>query len=172
MKNMKLYAIIITLLLIIFGCEVNTYESNLPNDSIEIIDEQNRNEVDDVIDNNEEETEDAIVVEEHSKDSPVGDFGYTPEDIEEMFPGYSYVERDGGELSGYREPNVVVNIGFGQKRNYFAFTNKYGQLVRVVADKIVLQDDDTEPVLKTGRYYRDEAKVPGVESNDLDEGHV
>src|SRR5690606_14464247 len=46
------------------------------------------------------------------------------------------------------------------------------QLVRVIADKIILQDDKNEPVLSSGRYYSDEAKVPGVESDILDEGHV
>jgi hypothetical protein len=66
---------------------------------------------------------------------------------------------------------VVVDIGFGD-REYYAFTNEYGQLVKVTAEKIILQDDDNEPVLSTGRYYSDEAKVPGVESSTLDEGHV
>ena len=89
----------------------------------------------------------------------------------ELFSGYKLIEVDGGNLSGYRESNVVVNIGFGD-RKYWAFTNEYGQLVRVIADEIILQDDRNEPVLSTGRYYRDEAKVPGVESKYLDEGHV
>lgn len=91
--------------------------------------------------------------------------------ITERFPGYKLIEVDGGDLSGHREPNVVVNIGFGD-REYWAFTNEYGQLVRVIADKIILQDERTEPVNSSGRYYDDEAKVPGVESPDLDEGHV
>ncbi|MBD8033080.1 MULTISPECIES: DNA/RNA non-specific endonuclease [Solibacillus] len=89
----------------------------------------------------------------------------------DQFSGYKLIEVDGGNLSGHREPNVVVNIGFGD-RDYWAFTNEYGQLVRVIADKIILQDDDNEPVLSSGRYYADEAKVPGVESSVLDEGHV
>lgn len=91
--------------------------------------------------------------------------------IDERFPGYKLIEVDGGDLSGHREPNVVVDIGFGD-REYWAFTNEYGQLVRVIADEIILQDDDSEPVLSSGRYYSDEAKVPGVESDTLDEGHV
>ncbi len=89
----------------------------------------------------------------------------------ELFSGYKLIEVDGGDLSGYREPNVVVDIGFGD-RKYWAFTNEYGQLVRVVADEIILQDDNSEPVTSSGRYYHDEAKVPGVERDDLDEGHV
>ncbi|MBP2243181.1 hypothetical protein J2Z40_003769 [Cytobacillus eiseniae] len=93
------------------------------------------------------------------------------ESKDQLFKGYKRIEVDGGDLSGHREPNVVVDIGFGD-REYWAFTNEYGQLVRVIADEIVLQDDRTEPVTSSGRYYADEAKVPGVERADLDEGHV
>lgn len=89
----------------------------------------------------------------------------------DLFAGYKLIEVDGGDLSGYREPNVVVDIGFGD-REYWAFTNEHGQLVRVIAEEIILQDDSKEPVLSNGRYYSDEAKVPGVESDDLDEGHI
>ena len=90
---------------------------------------------------------------------------------EKMFSGYKLIKVDGGDVSGYREPNAVVDIGYGD-REYWAFTNKYGQLVRVIADQIILQDDGNEPVNSSGRYYNDEAKVPGVESDTLDEGHV
>ncbi|MEF7563745.1 DNA/RNA non-specific endonuclease [Bacillus infantis] len=89
----------------------------------------------------------------------------------ELFSGYKLIEVDGGDVSGYRESKVVVDIGYGD-REYWAYTNEYGQLVRVIADEIILQDDSTEPVLSTGRYYSDEAKVPGVESDVLDEGHI
>ena len=90
----------------------------------------------------------------------------------DLFEGYKLIEVDGGNLSGHREPNAVVDIGFGENRHYYAFTNEYGQLVRVIADEIILQNDRTEPVTSSGRYYADEAKVPGVERSDLDEGHV
>lgn len=89
----------------------------------------------------------------------------------ELFSGYKLIEVDGGDVSGDRESNVVVDIGYGD-REYWAFTNEYGQLVRVIADEIILQDDSTEAVLSSGRYYSDEAKVPGVESDVLDEGHI
>lgn len=89
----------------------------------------------------------------------------------DIFSGYKLIVVDGGNLSGHREPNVVVDIGFGN-REYYAFTNEYGQLVKVIAKEIILQDDSTEPVTSSGRYYQDEAKVPGVESRTLDEGHV
>ncbi len=87
------------------------------------------------------------------------------------FEGYKLIEVDGGDQSGHREPNVVVDIGFGD-REYYAYTNEHGQLIKVTAKEIILQDEDKEDVLSTGRYYYDEAKVPGVESKTLDEGHV
>lgn len=90
---------------------------------------------------------------------------------DQLFKGYKLIEVDGGDLSGHREPNVVVDIGFGD-REYWSFTNEHGQVVRVIANKIVLQDDRTEPVTSSGRYYSDEAKVHGVERADLDEGHI
>lgn len=93
------------------------------------------------------------------------------EESTNIFEGYKLIEVDGGDMSGHREANVVVDIGYGD-REYYAFTNEHGQLVKVIAKEIILQDEENEPVLSTGRYYRDEAKVPGVESKTLDEGHV
>ncbi|WP_010280978.1 DNA/RNA non-specific endonuclease [Bacillus timonensis] len=93
------------------------------------------------------------------------------ESKDQLFKDYKLIKVDGGDMSGYRESNVVVDIGYGE-REYWAFTNEYGQLVRVVADEIILQDDRTESVTSSGRYYADEAKVPGVERADLDEGHI
>lgn len=108
-------------------------------------------------------------VEDNSKDAEAKE--NSTDTKEDTFEGYRLIEVDGGNLSGHREPNVVVDIGFGD-REYYAFTNEYGQLVKVVAKQIIPQDDSTEPVNSNGRYYSDEAKVPGVESKDLDEGHV
>lgn len=88
-----------------------------------------------------------------------------------QFSSYKLINVDGGDLSGYREANVVIDIGYGD-REYWAFTNEHGQLIRVIADQIILQDDDSEDVTSDGRYYHDEAKVPGVEHSELDEGHV
>jgi len=90
-----------------------------------------------------------------------------------IFNGITYkiIEVDGGDISGDRKALVAVDIGFGD-REYWAFTNEYGQLVFVYADKIILQDDKNEPVTSSGRYYNDEAKVPGTERKDLDEGHI
>ena len=84
---------------------------------------------------------------------------------------YALIEVYGGDLSGYRAANVVVDIGFGD-REYWAYTNEYGQVVRVVAAEIILQDDATEPVNSNGRYYDDEANVRGTEDSNLDQGHI
>jgi hypothetical protein len=84
---------------------------------------------------------------------------------------YKKIQVEGGDLSGSRRPLVVVDIGYGS-REYWAYTNEFSQLVRVTAKKIVLQNAATEPVLESGRYYPDEAKVPGTERADLDQGHV
>ena len=90
---------------------------------------------------------------------------------DDLFAGYKLIEVDGCDLSGNRQAKVVVDIGYGE-REYWAFTNEHGQLVRVIADEIILQNDNTESVTSQGRYCSDEAKVPGVERSDLDEGHV
>lgn len=90
-----------------------------------------------------------------------------------VYNGVSYkiIQVDGGDLSGSRQANVAVDVGYGE-RTYWSLTNGYGQLAYMVADKITLQDETTEPVNSDGRYYADEAKVPGTEQEDLDEGHV
>lgn len=109
--------------------------------------------------------------ENNQKAEKKGDIQREDSKEKDEFEGYKLIEVNGGDLSGHREANVVVDIGFGD-REYYAFTNEYGQLVKVIAKKIILQDDSTEPVNSKGRYYSDEAKVPGVESSTLDEGHV
>ncbi|WP_214484820.1 DNA/RNA non-specific endonuclease [Bacillus sp. SM2101] len=111
-----------------------------------------------------EETITTVVDEQEVEETPT-------QPNNDQFSGYKLIEVDGGDSSGYREPNVVVDIGYGD-RKYWAFTNEYGQLVRVIADEIIIQNDSNEPVLSSGRYYSDEAKVPGVESDVLDEGHI
>ena len=84
---------------------------------------------------------------------------------------YRRIEVDGGNISGNREKLVVVDVGYGD-REYWAYTNEYGQLVKVTAKQIIPQNQSTESVLANGRYFKDEAKVPGTEREDLDEGHV
>jgi len=84
---------------------------------------------------------------------------------------YKIIKVDGGDLNGSRMANAAVDIGYAD-REYWGLTNENGQLVYVLADKVILQNASSEPVLPSGRYYPDEAKVPGVERADLDEGHV
>jgi len=84
---------------------------------------------------------------------------------------YKIIQVDGGDMSGSREANVAVDIGYGD-RVYWGLTNEYGQLVYALADKVTLQDSKTESVKSNGRYYDDEADVPGTEQKDLDKGHV
>ncbi len=103
--------------------------------------------------------------------TPQSSSGVTiPSNTDDMFKGYNKATVDGGDLSGSRQPNTVVDIGYGD-REYYAFTNEYGQVVKVMAKKITLQDESKEPTTD-GRYYEDEAKVPGTERGDLDEGHI
>ncbi len=99
--------------------------------------------------------------------------GYSVQDGVLEYEGkqYQIIEVDGGDRSGSRESNVAVDVGFGA-REYWALTNEYGQLVYVIAENIVLQDDEVEAVNSDGRYYDDEADVPGTEEEDLDQGHV
>ncbi|WP_339241285.1 DNA/RNA non-specific endonuclease [Paenibacillus sp. FSL F4-0243] len=170
MKKKMNYLILLFTIFFVVGCTniEDTSNTDVEIDSQEVVAtvETNKN-------YEKEETvttvvDEPVVVETSSV--PVVEEIRTPPN-KEQFQGYKLIEVDGGDLSGHREPNIVVDVGFGE-REYWAFTNEYGQLVRVIATKIILQEDRNEPVLSSGRYYADEAKVPGVESEVLDEGHV
>ncbi|WP_102272228.1 DNA/RNA non-specific endonuclease [Cytobacillus massiliigabonensis] len=160
MKKKINYLIILLTTILIVGC-TNVEDASITDEKT---DPQEVTAVNTNKNSEKEETSTTVV------DEPVGE--ETPaQSNSEQFSGYKLIEVDGGDLSGYREPNAVVDIGYGD-REYWAFTNEYGQLVRVIADEIILQDDRNEPVTSSGRYYSDEAKVPGVERTDLDEGHI
>ncbi|OZU89045.1 hypothetical protein CIL03_08490 [Virgibacillus indicus] len=167
-KKMNCLILLLTIIFMV-GCTnvEDTSNTDVETDSQEVTAvETNKN-------NEKEETVTTVVDEpvvEETPSAPVAEETQTQPN-NELFSGYELIEVDGGDLSGYREPNVVVDIGYGD-REYWAFTNEHGQLVRVIADEIILQDDSNEPVLSSGRYYSDEAKVPGVESDVLDEGHI
>ena len=169
MKKKMNYLILLLTIIFMVGCTnvEDTSNTDVETDSQEVTTvETNKN-------NEKEETVTTVVDEpvvEETPSVPVAEETPTQPN-NELFSGYKLIEVDGGDLSGYREPNVVVDIGFGD-REYWAFTNEHGQLVRVIADEIILQDDNNEPVTSSGRYYSDEAKVPGVERDDLDEGHI
>lgn len=161
MKNKFTKVIVMFLLLFCITACSSGEEVKVNTDQVEEFETEKVDEVDT------EETENPIQEQEETS-QPQEDIATEETSI---FDGYRMIVVDGGNLSGHREPNVVVDIGFGD-REYWAFTNEYGQLVKVVAKEIVLQDEENEPVTSKGRYYRDEAKVPGVESPDLDEGHI
>ena len=74
--------------------------------------------------------------------------------------------------AGLREPNATTDIGYGPQRNYTATTNNTGQLITVTAQQIILQNDETEDTTSKNRYCNDEAKVPGTDNPNFDEGHV
>ena len=169
---------LISLLTIIFlvGCtnveDVATTDGETDTQEVTTVDTAEESSIEE---NEEEATEEKEETIPTTDDKPVVEEQATEETAtqsnEDQFAGYKRIEVDGGNLSGHREAKVVVDIGFGD-REYWAFTNEHGQLVRVIADEIILQDDSKEPVLSSGRYYADEAKVPGVESENLDEGHI
>lgn len=90
------------------------------------------------------------------------------------FSNNKFIKTDFCDTSGHREKNVYTDIGFDYKdttRNYLGYTNEYAQLSYVYAEELILQDDNLEPNVD-GRYCSDEAKVDGVESKTLDEGHA
>ena len=167
-KNIKKSIGILSILAIFLtGCSNSNIESsqvdNSNNSSTALVEESNVDKNKDLSNENKNE--------ENTESSNTTTTQSNLNNTEDIFAGYKLIEVDGGDLSGHREPNVVVDIGFGD-REYWAFTNEYGQLVKVIAKEIVLQDDSKEPVNSKGRYYNDEAKVPGVESKYLDQGHV
>ncbi len=168
-KKMKFLILLLTINFVV-GCTniEDTSNTDVETDSQEVVAtvETNKN-------YEKEETVTTVVDEPVVVETPsvpvVKEIQSPPNNVQ--FQGYKLIEVDGGDLSGHREPNIVVDVGYGE-REYWAFTNEYGQLVRVIATEIILQDDLNETVLSSGRYYTDEAKVPGVESDVLDEGHV
>ncbi len=81
-----------------------------------------------------------------------------------------------------REANVVVDIGVDSdyaNRDYYAYTNKYGQLVAVDAAQIIRQNETFEDVVLGSngkaselRYCKTEAQVTDSEDSKYDRGHV
>ncbi|GGG07603.1 DNA/RNA non-specific endonuclease [Paenibacillus abyssi] len=169
MKKKLNYLILLLMIILMVGC-TNAENSTITNvedapQEVTTVDKEPEETVTEVIIKTEgEETTPTVVDEQVAEETPT-------QPNNELFTGYKLIEVDGCDLSGHREPNVVVDVGYGD-REYWAFTNEHGQLVRVIADEIILQDDSKESVSSSGRYCSDEAKVPGVESDVLDEGHV
>ncbi len=154
LNNMKLLSLLLSLTLIISGCSVeDTAATNelKPKDILNVTTEEDSEQT-------EEETD-------KSTSNDTSEFNNS---------NYTEVSSDSCSLSGGRVENAKVDIGYDSDyatRDYFAYTNEYGQLVHVEADEIILQNDDEENNGED-RYCSDEAKVPGVEQSDLDEGHM
>lgn len=160
----RITALLFAIVLMI-GCtevEESVLEENTAVAEEKVVEQVEENTEDTSVNENEPEESKEVEKEESEKE--------VIEEVEPVFDGYTLLEVDGGDISGVRQPNVVVDVGYGD-REYWAFTNEHGQLVRVIAAEIILQDDN-EPLMESGRYYSDEAKVPGVEHDQLDEGHV
>ena len=175
MKKKTNYLILLLTLILMVGCTEVEDTSVSHNETVS----QEESTVDTEENNEQEEPTTTVTddsVEEESVEEPsVEEQPVTEENTaqsnDNLFEGYKLIEVDACNTSGYRQAKVVVDIGYGD-REYWAFTNEYGQLVRVIADEIILQNDNTESVTSQGRYCYDEAKVPGVESSVLDEGHI
>ena len=169
MKKKMNYLVLLLMIIFMVGC-TNAENLTITNtedaqQEVTTVHKEPEETITEVIEETEgEETTQTVVDEPASEETPA-------QSNNEPFSGYKRIEVDGCDLSGHREPNVVVDVGYGD-REYWAFTNEHGQLVRVIADEIILQDDSNESVSSSGRYCSDEAKVPGVESDVLDEGHV
>lgn len=117
MKKKMNYLILLLTTIFIVGC------TNVEDASNTVI-ETDKQEVTTVeTDKNNEKEETVTTV-----DEPVVEETQTQSN-NELFSGYKLIEVDGGDLSGYREPNVVVDIGYGD-RKYWAFTNVIFRLDR------------------------------------------
>ena len=170
MKNKTNYLILFLTLILMVGCTEVEDTSVTDNET----ESQEESTVDTEENSQKEETATTVTddsVEEESVEEQSVTAENSAQSNDDLFAGYKLIEVNACNLSGTRQAKVVVDIGYGD-REYWAFTNEYGQLVRVIADEIILQNDNTESVTSQGRYCSDEAKVPGVESSNLDEGHI
>ncbi|WOO89612.1 DNA/RNA non-specific endonuclease [Mollicutes bacterium LVI A0078] len=90
-------------------------------------------------------------------------------DIENLLSNKE-ISVDSCDLSGNRQANVKVNIGYGS-REYYGYTNEYGQLAYVQADSLQLQNSSTENLTSDGRYCDSQANVDGA-SGSYNRGHA
>lgn len=96
--------------------------------------------------------------------------------------GYKTKEVSVCDMTTTRAENVVVDIGFDSKytnRDYYGYTNKYGQLTLVEASQVIAQNENYEDVVagRSGlgaelRYCKTEAQVTGSKPAEYDRGHV
>lgn len=168
-KNLfKVTLTVMSILLLATGCG--------PTDIVEdpVINNENQEVVEENKENKDENLDEIKESEPEPEKQPDKETGTVSNSLGEPdTSNHKLIKVDGGDTSGHREANVVVNIGHGPNRNYWGYTNEHGQLVRVTAKEIILQNDDTEDVTSSGRYYHKMADVPGVgEKYGNDRGHV
>jgi len=165
MKKKTNYLVLLLTLILMVGCteveDTSVTENETESQEASTVDTEETSKKEEPV---------TTIIDEPAEEETVAEENSTQSN-DDLFAGYKLIEVDGCDQSGHREAKVVVDIGYGE-REYWAFTNEHGQLVRVIADEIILQNDNTESVTSQGRYCSDEAKVPGVESSNLDEGHV
>lgn len=125
-KPIKYYLNLFIAIVVIFSTGCANTDSNVSNNGYEKTLTQNTEELtmDKEIDKNEDSSNENIN-EDNIKTSNTTTIESTTSNTEEIFDGYKLIDVDGGNLSGHREPNVVVDVGFGD-REYWAFTNEYG----------------------------------------------
>lgn len=124
-KNIKkIIGIIPIISILITGCSNTNTQSNqvesLNNSSTAITEEndisENKDSLNETINTDDSEISQNLATESNSSNTE-----------DNIFEGYKLIEVDGGDLSGHREANVVVDIGFGD-REYWAFTNEHGRM--------------------------------------------
>lgn len=155
LKSIKLIGFLLLSAILISGCS-NDQETPLMDTPLDVLsDIANETAI-------EEETDDTSAVSSQKLDK---NFDYSK---------YTDVPAESCSINGGRISNAKVDIGYDSSyatRDYYGYTNEYGQLFHVEANEIILQDDNQE-IPGDDRYCNDEAKVPGTEQSDLDEGHV
>lgn len=168
MRKFTKYALLTALMISISGCSSKPYLEEFPQVSTQVPTQENTQENLENSDNLSEQKEDYTLNQEKVQSKPSEQSSLGKPDT----TNHKLIVADGGDTNGYRQPNVVVNIGFGD-REYWSYTNEHGQLVRVTAEKIILQDEKNESVNSSGRYYSAMANVPGVgQKHGYDRGHV
>lgn len=96
--------------------------------------------------------------------------------------GYRNLKVATCDMSTTRLGKRVVDIGIDSKytnRDYYAYTNGSGQLIRVEAAQIIPQNESYEKVVagsngisKELRYCKSQAPIKGTETSKYDRGHV
>jgi flagellar hook assembly protein FlgD len=116
MKKKMNYLILLLMIILMVGC---TNAENLTSTNVESATQEVT-----TVDKEPEETVTEVIEETEGEETVVNEPAVVEKPTQpnnELF-GYKRIEVDGCDLSGHREPNVVVDVGYGD-REYWAFTN-------------------------------------------------